>query len=70
MPNQNVLLTVAPNHAESTQPVFKDRAELEKFWHEFHSKVKVKLEHWDEARAKSEEDARHLWLRRHPMTAE
>jgi hypothetical protein len=68
MPNQNTSLTVASSYAESAQPVFKDPAELEKFWHEFHSKVKVKLAHWDEARAKSEEDARHLWLRRYPIS--
>jgi hypothetical protein len=66
--HQNAALTVAPNYAESAQPVFKDPADLEKFWQEFHSKVKVKLEHWDEARAKSEEDARHLWLRRQPIS--
>lgn len=70
MPEQHTLLDIAPAHPESAQPVFKDRAELEHFWHEFHSKVKRELEHWDAARAQSEEDARHLWLRRRPVTAE
>jgi hypothetical protein len=68
MPNQNALLRLAPDYPESAQPLFKDRGELDMFWSEFHSKVKVKLEHWDQARAKSEEDARHLWLRRQPIS--
>lgn len=67
MPNKNKLVTLAPGYPETEQPVFKDGTELEHFWNEFHSKVNVKLEHWNVARAKSEEDARHLWLRRQPV---
>jgi hypothetical protein len=63
MPDDQTLLDIAPAYPESTQPIFKDRAEVENFWHEFHSKVKEQLEHWDAARAQSEEDARQLWLR-------
>ncbi|MDX2186719.1 MAG: hypothetical protein SFV32_07295 [Opitutaceae bacterium] len=59
-------LTIAPAHAETAQPVFKDRAELDEFWHEFYSKVKRQLQEWDTARAQSEENARNLWLRRQP----
>lgn len=63
MPDEETL-DIAPTFPESAQPVFKDRAEVETFWQEFQSKVKGQLEHWDAARAQSEEDARQLWLRR------
>jgi hypothetical protein len=63
MPDSNTLLEIAPEYPESAKPVFKDRDELEEFWNEFHSKVKCELEHWNAARAQSEEDARNLWLR-------
>jgi len=59
-------LDIAPAHAESAQPMFKDQAELEEFWQEFYSKVKCQLKEWEAARAQSEEDARNLWLRRQP----
>lgn len=63
MPDEDTL-DIAPAFPESAQPVFKDRTEVETFWQEFQSKVKGQLEHWDAARAQSEEDARQLWLRR------
>jgi hypothetical protein len=64
MPDDENLLEIAPNYPTSDKPVFKDRAEMENFWHEFHSKVRGQLKQWDAARAQSEEDARQLWLRR------
>ena len=63
MPDDQITLNIAPDYPESKQPVFKNRAEVEHFWQEFHSKVKGQLEQWDAARAQSEEDARQLWLR-------
>jgi hypothetical protein len=67
MLDKNKLPTLALGHPESAQPVFKNGAELEQFWNDFQSKVNVKLEYLNIARAKSEEDARHLWLRRQPV---
>ena len=63
MPNDQSNIEIAPGFPESSQPVFKNRAEVEIFWQEFQSKVKGQLEQWDAARAQSEEDARQLWLR-------
>ena len=60
MPND---LELAPEQGTTAQPVFQDRAELERFWQELYAKVKDDLAHWEDARSKSEEDARNLWLR-------
>ena len=66
MAKNGKLLDIAPGYPECAQPLFKSEAELDEFWQEFYSKVKPELEEWEIARARSEEDARHLWLRRHP----
>jgi hypothetical protein len=62
MPKENTPPTIAPAHAETAQPVFKNRDDLDEFWQEFHSKVKQQLQVLEIARAQSEESARNLWL--------
>lgn len=69
MADHETPIKIAPAFPASTQPIFKDRAELEDYWHEFYSRVRGRLEHLDDARARSEEDARNLWLCR-PRTLE
>lgn len=56
-------LELTPEQSTQARPVFNNQAELENFWQDFYSKVKDDLVRWDEARARSEEDARNLWLR-------
>jgi len=63
MPDDQTTLEIAPAHPESAEPVFKNPAQLDLFWQEFYSKVKDQLDHWDAARAQSEEDTKNLWLR-------
>lgn len=55
-------LKLAPRHAESEKPLFKDDDDLEGFWSDLYSKVTPSLEKWDRARAQSEEEARNLWI--------
>jgi len=63
MPDQLKPLTVASGHTENALPALGTRDELEDYWQEFQSKVQTKLEKWDKARASSEEEARHVWLK-------
>ncbi len=60
MPTDLELTSDQENRARS---VFKNDTELELFWQDLYSKVKDDLKRWEEVRARSEEDARNLWLR-------
>jgi hypothetical protein len=68
MNQKNTLPRLAPQYRESARPVFKDQEALSAFWCQMQKDVKPKLKNWDVARAKSEEEARHLWVRRQPAT--
>lgn len=56
-------LQIVARQGAETQPETVPPAELERFWQDLYTKVKEDLERLDQARSKSEEDARNLWLR-------
>ncbi|MFT3830566.1 MAG: hypothetical protein QM691_12765 [Opitutaceae bacterium] len=56
-------LELAPEQGTTAQQVFQNQAEIERFWQDLYAKVKDDLARWEDARSKSEEDARNLWLR-------
>jgi hypothetical protein len=63
MYNQPVDLELIPNQASSSKPAFPTYKKQEAFFRDLYESCREQFRRFDEARARSNEKARHRWVR-------